>query len=1074
VHALVDIRLFGPFQIVGLPAGALLSKYAVGLLALLAERQGAAVGRSFLADLLWSMKSNSKARHSLSQLLYDLKTVLPKGCLRATGRDVMLDAGSVSVDLTRFKEAVGSDDPHLVVQIYGGRFLEGAAYITDEYDDWRLGCAALYEAQANAACAALVSQALEEDDHERAAALAKRGLIIDPDNAHLARVRIESLAGAGDVAKALRELELLRRQFLVTSGEIPRCLSDDFVKQLTTLPLLPDGRSQPGVQMRMVGRGEQIKQLREHWGATRDGCRVALLYGEAGIGKTRILQHMARRTVLEGARTFMYSCTEVEMRLPYSGIVGLIRDGFKVSDTDLLEKQWHVALASFAPELFAESGMVPVVHERILWEAVAQYFEAITQKQSVTLALDDYQWTDSSSRELLIYVTRRLAERPLFVLYAGRLRVPIAASEDERTIAQAIEVPQLAPTDVEELIRDFERTYHLSVSPSFRELLNRIGGRPFFLLEAFRQLKANDGAVPAESLGALLSADLGKYVAARLRTTPHEARSLVAAAAILNREAPLHFLARVTELPAITAANVVADVIEQGIFADSGNVRFAHDLMREAVCCSISTAERVFWHARIAGTLAMTESARFSEVAHHYEQAGEIEHAYRFAVRAAEQAMSLNAYADAEVEFTRMLKCAPDDAKDDLYSSLARFVAKSARYQQLIPLLPQIEASALRTNDPEVLLVCEIAHLTLQETGGYDDRDQFAERVKHIVQIAERHAPARLAAVMWQVAEHIKRSGESDLLERFARMLVVRGRETAGETAADMLSVAALLGASSIGYKYGVAYAEEAVGVAAACRDEVVLARALFARGTLRLWSGMLTASAEDYDRALLAVDRFAPDGLVQSIQANYAVVLMEQLRLDDAETQAKAALNEPRATRRAYSYGNLALISLRRGDPVATKHYVECLIDINSVTPQAWIPVHAQAILGLLDLEQGETKSAENRARAVETMVDAAAEAPDSSHIYLLRARIKHLQGDTCGAIQMLTSASQKLALSDYVGASRLLLEAARLSGSSPEAAIVQAVSAIRTFCQASGARALVADADQLLSQLGRASAET
>jgi DNA-binding SARP family transcriptional activator len=1066
MQPLIDIRLFGPFHIDGLPAGTLLSRHAVGLLAHLAVKQGTAISRSFLADLLWSTKSTQRARHSLSQLLYSLKAVLPIGCLHATSRDVTLNARLVNVDLTQFRDAVDGDDHQRVIQIYVGRFLDGAAYLTDEYDDWRLECAALLEAHANAACAALVAQALEEDDHERAADLAKRGLIISPENEHLARVRVESLAASGDVAKALRELELLRRQFLVATGEVPPSLCGDLAKQLAALPLLPDGRSHPGVQMRMVGRTDQIKILREHWSATRSGCRVALLYGEAGIGKTRILQHIARRTVLEGARTFMYCCAEVETRLPYSGIVGLIRDGFRAADIELLESQWQMALASFAPELFQGREIVPVVHERVLWEAVAQYFEAITHSQAVTLALDDYQWADSSSRELLIYVTRRLAERPLFMLYAGRLRSHVAAYEDERAIAQIIEVPQLTPDDVEQLIRDFERAHELTVKSSVRGLLNRIGGRPFFLREAFRQLKASGGHAGAESLSALLAVDLVKFIAARLSSTSNEARSLVAAAAILNREGSLHFLARVTELPAMAAANAAAEVIEQGILADTGNVRFAHDLMREAVSLATPYAEKIFWHARIADTLAVTESARSSEVAYHYEQAGELAQAYSFAVRAAEQALRLNAYSDAEAQFTRMLKCAPEDAKDEVYSRLVRFVAKSARYQQLLPILSEVEASATRSNDPEALLVCEIAQLNLQEAGGYQDRDQLAARAKHIVQMAEQHAPTRLASVMWQVAEHIRRSGEAGLLERFAHMLARRGRETVGETAADMLSVAALLGASPIGYRFGIPLAEEAVNLAAARRDEVVLARALFARGTLRLLSGHLSSAGEDLNDALVAVDRFSPDGLVQSIQANYAVVLMEQMKLEDAEGQAKAALREPRATRRAYSYGNLALISLRRGDAAATRHYIECLVDINSVTPQAWIPAHAQAILGLLDLEEGNSESAAARAAMIETVLDAAVEASDSSHIYLLRARVKDLHGDSCGAIQMLMSASLKVGVSDYIGGSRLLLEAARLSGASPPAAIVQAVSAILAHCKANGAHSLAADADELLSK--------
>jgi DNA-binding SARP family transcriptional activator len=1069
VNAVIDIRLLGPFHIEGLSPDVNLSRHAIGLVALVAANQGVPIARPHAADLLWNKTPVSKALHSLSQLVYSLKTVLPHGCLHVTGRTIALDPISATVDLTRFKQAVAVEDHAKAIEVYVGHFLDGAAYLTDEFDDWRIRVAASLEGHANGAFAALVSQALEEDDHARAAALAKRALIINPENEHLARVRIESLAGSGDVAKALRELELLRKQFLVGTGRIPPGLSEVFAKQLAALPLLPDGRFQPGVQMRMVGRAEQIKLLRAHWSATRGGCRVALLHGEAGIGKTRLLQHIARRTVLEGARTFMYSCAEAEARLAYSAVAGMIRDGFRSDDTRLLEPEWQAALASFVPELFRGREIASIAHERILWEAVAQYFEATTQSQPVTLALDDYQWADESSRELLIYITRRLANRPLFVLYAGRSQARIAASEDERTIARVIQVPQLTQSDVEDLIADFERDHDIAVTDSFREMvINRIGGRPFFLLEAFRQFKASGGAAPAESVGALLShADLGKYIIARLSSASAEARSLAAAAATLNREGPLQLLARVTELSPIAAAGAAAELVELGILAESGSIRFAHDLMREAVFLGILPAERSFWHARIADTLATTsEVPPAGEVAFHYEHAGEQLIAYRFARCAAEDALRLHAYSDAEDHHARMLRCASEHNIDEVYAHLVRYVAKSARYQQLIPLLSEVETSARRRNDLEGLLVCEIAHLNVEEQGGYQDRDRLAARAKHIVHMAEQQSPATITTVMWQVAEHIKRSGETGLLERFARILAARGRDASGDTAADLLSVAALLGASSIGYRFGTPLAEESVTIAQNSGDSVVFARALFARGTLRLWSGHLAGASQDFEKALAAVDRFAPDGLIHSIQANYAVVLMEQSLLDEAEHQAKAALSESRSTKRAYSYGNLALVSLRRSDQAGARQYIDCLMNIFSVTPETWMPVHAEAILGLLDLERGDTQSALNRAAAIESMLNAAVEASDSSHIHLLCARVSDLKCDASSAIQRLESAAAKVALTDYVGWARLQLEAASLrisSGASPSDAAN--LVAIRDHCRAHGANALLARAEQLLS---------
>jgi DNA-binding SARP family transcriptional activator/tetratricopeptide (TPR) repeat protein len=1068
VSTRVYIRLFGPFQLEGLESPTPLSRHAVGLLGYLGESLGVPKQRSELASLLWCSVSESKARHSLSQLVYHLKGVLPHGILEATATTVALSPAVADVDVIDFRNAIERDDPDAAVDLYVGGFLDGASYLSDEYDDWRVATAALLEIQAKAARAQLISEALEAEDHLRAAALAKSGLLITPHDERLARTRVECLASAGDVGKALRELEVLRKQFLVVTGQVSTLLSDDFARQLATLPALPDGRISASGQVRMVGRGQQVKLLREHWNAARRECRVAMLYGEAGIGKTRLLQHIARRTVLEGARTFMYSCSEAERRLPYSAIVGLIRDGFRPTDLDLLGAQWRTPMASFAPELFSHDQEISIVQERILWEAVAQYFDAVAQRQPITVSLDDFQWADDYSQELLVYVTRRLSERPLFVLCAGRVPPRTFVCEDERSITALIEVPQLTGAEVEELITEFEHSHNVVVRSGHREMmLSRIGGRPFFLLEVLRQLRTQGDLEDNDQLLHLItSGDLTKHVASRLHSVGTEARSLAVAAAVLSREIPLYFLARVTELSPIAAAAAASNLIEQGIFADAEHIRFNHDLMREAVARALPAAEARFWHARVASALSANDSGAAGEIAYHYEAAGDYVLAFTYARRAAEEALRLNAYADADEQYGRALRCAPNVALDNLYVDLTRFVTRSARYERLLEVLPAVHAVAQRTNDPEALLVCELAFLASQEKGGYSDHNELATRAKHIVSMAENHGPDRLATVMWQVAEHIKRSGDTSLLNRFAEVLETRGLESQGAAAADMLSAAAMLFAPTRGYARGLPLADRAVDRGEESTDQVVLARALFSRGTLRLWSGRLRDAARDYDEALAAVDRFAPDGLVQSIQANYAVVLLEQGRFDEAEHHAKAALNEPRATRRAYSYGNLALISLQRGDRLNARRHIESLLSIHAFTPQSWIPVHAAAMLGLADLQDGDISSAAIRAATVEARIDAAAEATDSCHIHLLRARVAHLQGHTDSALAVLRDAAAAAEGIDAIAAARLHLEAIRLLSPNLSIDVRSTLSEIAVRCTAGGASLLASEAEQLLNE--------
>jgi DNA-binding SARP family transcriptional activator/Tfp pilus assembly protein PilF len=1041
----------------------------MALLSLLALKHGKPLERGYLAGMLWDSKSLDKSRHSLSQLLYSLRKVLPEDCIVTTDRTVALSRDTVDVDLARFNAALAREEYDAAVEIYAGAFLESAPYLTDEFDDWRTSTAAMLEAEATAACTALIFRALEEEDHVTAAIIAKRALLINPLDRRIARVRVESLAGAGDVARALRELELYRKQFLIQLGEVPEELSEEFNRQLALLPLLSDERTAAGsIHLRLVGRGDEISQLREQWKRSREGCRIAIVQGEPGIGKTRLVQHMVRRAVLEGARAFMYSCSQVEMRLPYGAAVGLIRDGFKTGDVARLDPRWHPPLASVAPELLKSEGSSSPVHERVLWEAVAQYFLMVSESQPVVLAIDNFQWADESSREVLAYVVKRLGESSVFLLCAGRSQPRMPFFEDDEQRLLRIDLGKLGVDHVLELIQDFERAQGASIPGAMREVLvKRIGGHPFFLLEALRQLRGVGYSDTDSMVDLLTITGIDRYMHQRLEALPVETRSLVAAAAVLNRDVPLHLLARITQVSAIAASSAAALASAEGILAESHDIRFTHDLMREATYHAISPAQRVLWHSRIAETLAGADSMSSGEVAYHHEQALERTAAYRYAQNAAEQAMRLHSYSDAEDQYLRMLRCATQGQQDDANLALARFVAKSGRYHLLATRLVEVESSAARTQDTEALLVCELAKLSMHEERASVDLHDLIDRARRIVLVAERGVPSAIPTAVWQVAEHLKLSGDAGLIQHFTSILVERGREAATvDAAAGMLSAAALLGASYFGYAGWMKTASDAVHRAELSSDPVLYARTLFARGTLRLWSGELTLAADDYERALAEVNRFPPEGLARSIHTNYAVVQMERGLLDHAEAHAQAALREPRSGRHAYSFGNLALISLRRPDVEATEQYVHALLASHSSSPQSWIPVHAEAIVGLLDLVQGRMQSARRRAESVEAALGTVVDMNDSSHIHLLCARVACTPDEVTRAIQRLMVTGSELRHRDYIAGSRLLVEAAALQlrhqiGPS----LFPVVKEIEQHCRANGAIPLANEASAVLS---------
>jgi DNA-binding SARP family transcriptional activator len=1015
------IQVLGSFKLSG-PQSFRVSAHSQYFIALLACNVRGVLQRAHLAEMLWP-GSGGKGRHSLSQLIYELRRLLPHRALVVDSRVIMLNEELTSTDWAEFKSAVKHEHWSRAVELYTGRFLENAPYVNDGLDDWRISMAATLEGEAIRAYAGVIDEALCAEDHSAAASFALRALAAVPLHEEFARVRVQSLAASGDVARALRELEVLRHRYLSEVGFLPPSLSDAASQQIVRLASVGSYHPSSAVHLRIVGRARELAETRWSWHASAHNCQWCFITGEPGIGKTRLLEHTVKRAVLEGARPFVYTSSAVEAGLPYSGIVGLMRDGIRDTDAAFITDRWKQALAALGPELFPDIKSLGEEQPRVIWEAAAQFFAAAARRDRIVLAFDDCHWLDEQSLQLVTYIGKRLAEQQLFVMFAGRSDSRLPNAESGLT---SVELRELSTGAIEEMIVEFEANYGVALSPRTRHMLiSQVGGRPFFLVEAFRHLRDCRDAPGEETLSALLSSGgVAKQLIKRMQELPSEQRMLIFVSALINREMPLHALARIADLSPASIAEATAKLAALGIFADSANVRFTHDLMRELALLTISSSERMLWHARIAETLEQSDRSSTREIATHYEGAGEARRAYTFAKRAAADAMKVNAYADAEENYLRMLRCASVAERYEAQVAFTEFAARSSRYEQLIVMLPEFEESFAARGFEKGLLITALARFQARQATGQVGFDELVTQAREIVQLAKTADPSSINAVMWLVADHIRRSGDTSSLDHFSRLLARHAEAAGDEEAADMLCIAAMLGGVGEGVSYAEPLAHRAVEIARRGAHPVANSRALFAQGTVMLWKGDLLLARKAYQEALELVEEWGPDGLLHSIQSNLAVVELERGHFEHAEQMARAVINaSPRSSNRPYSFGNLALIYLRQERLEEARKTLDQMVKVGVHALEPWIRVHVDALYGLVDLGLGRTAEAAKRAMCVRRALQHAKFPGDSSHLYLLLAKIDCLEGDPANVVRRLCAAGTDLVRRDYIAGSRLLL---------------------------------------------------
>ncbi|WP_325051995.1 helix-turn-helix transcriptional regulator [Streptomyces triticagri] len=359
----------------------------------------------------------------------------------------------------------------------------------------------------------------------------------------------------------------------------------------------------------LVGRSAELAALDEALARVDAGEPHALfLGGEAGVGKTRLIEEFLGRAAADGAVVALGGCVETGAdALPYHPFSTALRSLRRRLGTELdaAVAGQEGELARLLPELGAMDTGRPETDSRArLFELTARLLERLATDRTVVLALEDLHWADRSTRELLSYLLRALGGGRLLVLATYRaddlhrrhpLRPALAEYERLRTVTR-IELPRFDRTEVRRQL-----TAIRGDAPS-EALLDRVfersGGNAFFVEELAGSMA--DGAPGG------ISDSLRDLLLVRTEALPDEVQRVVRIAAEGGSVVEFRLLAAVTgldedELIATLRTAVGAAVLQP---SDEGEAyRFRHALMREAVAGDLLPGERSRLSRRYAEAL---------------------------------------------------------------------------------------------------------------------------------------------------------------------------------------------------------------------------------------------------------------------------------------------------------------------------------------------------------------------------------------------------------------------------------------------------------------------------------------
>ncbi|HXT22046.1 MAG TPA: protein kinase, partial [Thermoanaerobaculia bacterium] len=542
-------------------------------------------------------------------------------------------------------------------------------------------------------------------------------------------------------AVILRLLAKDPAQRFATAGEVEAALAGSFASrpsQILAAPA-PVGVLDALVRGRLVGRDAELAQLRELWrGAIGGSGRCALIGGEAGAGKTRLARELAVYARLGGAVVVSGGCYEFEATTPYLPFVEALQRWVREAPGADLERalgDGAAVLVRLAPELAVRLGPLETApslsppEERLrLFDHLARWLRAVATPHGVLLLLDDLQWADQGTLQLLHYLLRNLGAEPLLALATYReeevgpehaLGVLLAQLQRERLVTR-VHLGRLdAEATGEVLAALFGQD---SVSGTLTAAIFReTEGNPFFVEETVKSLidqgviyRRGDEWFRDEEVELRVPEGVRSVIARRLERLSALCRDALQTAAALGKTFRFADLA----LAGTSDEEVLLDALDEArrsqlVEEEGSEERFAftHDKIREVLYAGMNPVRRRRLHLRLGEALLARRGdprgdRRAEVLAHHFHHAGDHERGLTWSLAAAEQAQAVFAHEEALEHSQRALECAAALGRREEQAAIEETMARVCMTAGLSPdAAAHYERARALTDEPRRRLV---------------------------------------------------------------------------------------------------------------------------------------------------------------------------------------------------------------------------------------------------------------------------------------------------------------------------------------------------------------------------------
>ncbi|HEY6541443.1 MAG TPA: AAA family ATPase, partial [Ktedonobacteraceae bacterium] len=767
------------------------TRKALALLLYLAV-EGGMHSRQKIAALFWPESDDAQARTSLRRIVLDLRQALGE---TAGASHLLVRRDALGVDFTSdveldcvlleraftlvrqagaFEEAAIAANDHSFYElarataVYRGAFLDGFALDdAPDFDDWIRQQRAIWQQRISLVFDRLSQWQLERSELAIALETTNRWLVHDSLSEVAHRRLIQAYIAAGNHMAALRAYETYRMMLSESMHIAPSVETEELVARIRAEALAPPvprhsspppspttsfaqpGRASKDIDRPLVGRAKEYITMVEIYSAIQQGqAQLLILRGEAGIGKTRLARSFLDWAKVQGADILAGRAFETESGLPYQPLVEAFRTRIERENApdDLLNDVWLVELSRLLPELRERYPDLPapggddttaVIR---LFEALARLGQALARRTPLVLFIDDLQWADAASLDVLHYAARRWAESNTRILLLLCVRTEALATMRPLTAwlsrlehdlpVTSVPLNSLSLQDVVQLVQILASA-GAAIGEDATASLERFGrwlfaethGQPFYVAETLNALleqgmlslhshadgrrtvdfitaTRNDSG-PGLRLHSLLPAGVRAVIQSRLAQLSQAAFAMLAAGSVLEHDFTFAHLCQATgigepdgvaALDELLVSHLLHKTSDMEAFRD-GTYSFTHDKIRDVMYTEAGEARRRMLHHR-ALEIFQRADASPAVLAHHASAAGLRELAFHFGVAAGDEAMRLFAVQDAIAHFERVRQLVGEYSGSSDRNDVSRSISPSEVQQLYLKLGRACELAA--------------------------------------------------------------------------------------------------------------------------------------------------------------------------------------------------------------------------------------------------------------------------------------------------------------------------------------------------------------------------------------------